>query len=229
MGSAAQLIVGLIVCFVFAMLYAAYSPYLDRSDDRLATVCQVSLFFSLVSSIALKMERDTSADALGVLLVVSLCVPPVLAIAFQGGDVVPSGPRLVRRIVADATSAMSHWFGKNIGVHLKRWLVEKCDESMVESRERSTATTIVSVIEHADVVEESKSDVVEEPKPDVLEFKQRVRLRAMLEDFMASRKGGSGRARVLPNERRHRVAAAAVAVRVPSTPRTKVAWEACAT
>ena len=44
----------------------------------LGTVCQTSLFFSLVSSIALKMEQDSSHDALGVLLLVMLAVPPVI-------------------------------------------------------------------------------------------------------------------------------------------------------
>ena len=45
----------------------------------LGTVCQTSLFFSLVSSIALKMEQDSSKDVLGVLLLIMLALPPVRA------------------------------------------------------------------------------------------------------------------------------------------------------
>ena len=43
------------------------------------TVCQISLFFSLVSSIGLKIESDSSSEVLGVLLLIMLAVPPVLA------------------------------------------------------------------------------------------------------------------------------------------------------
>jgi len=82
-GSSAQLIVGLLVCFVSYGMYASYEPYIKDSDDWLAKVCQVSLFFSLVSSIALKMESDSSTEALGVLLVFTLMVPPVTAFLFE--------------------------------------------------------------------------------------------------------------------------------------------------
>ena len=83
-GSAAQLICGLMVCFLSFGMYASYDPYVAESDDRLAKVCQTALFFSLVSAIAIKMERDSSAEALGVLLIFTLAVPPVLAFVFHG-------------------------------------------------------------------------------------------------------------------------------------------------
>ena len=38
MGSAAQLIVGLIICFISMMLYTTFSPYTAVSDDQLAKV-----------------------------------------------------------------------------------------------------------------------------------------------------------------------------------------------
>lgn len=82
-GSSAQLIVGLLVCFISYGMYASYEPYVKDSDDWLAKVCQVSLFFSLVSSIALKVEADSSTEALGVLLLFTLAVPPVTAFLFE--------------------------------------------------------------------------------------------------------------------------------------------------
>merc|ERR1711935_785743 len=82
-GSSAQLIVGLLVCFVSYGMYASYKPYTKGSDGWLSKVCQVSLFFSLVSSIALKMEPDNSTEALEGLLVFMLMVPPVLAFLFE--------------------------------------------------------------------------------------------------------------------------------------------------
>jgi len=82
-GSSAQLIVGLLVCFISYGMYASYKPYVKGSDGWLSKVCQVSLFFSLVSSIALKMEPGSSTEALGVLLVVTLMVPPAAALLFE--------------------------------------------------------------------------------------------------------------------------------------------------
>ena len=82
-GSSAQLITGLLVCFLSYGMYSSYEPYIKDSDDLLAKVCQVSLFFSLVSSIALKMEPDKSTEALEGLLVFMLMVPPVLAFLFE--------------------------------------------------------------------------------------------------------------------------------------------------
>ena len=64
-------------------MYASYEPYVRDSDDRLAKVAQVSLFFSLVSSIALKVESDSSTEALGNVLIITLMVPPVSAFLFQ--------------------------------------------------------------------------------------------------------------------------------------------------
>mmetsp|Transcript_55527 Transcript_55527/g.133014 ORF Transcript_55527/g.133014 Transcript_55527/m.133014 type:complete len:180 (-) Transcript_55527:188-727(-) len=66
-------------------MYASYEPYIKDSDDWLAKVCQVSLFFSLVSSIALKVEQDSSTEALSVLLLFTLAVPPVTAFFFESG------------------------------------------------------------------------------------------------------------------------------------------------
>ena len=83
-GSAAQLICGLLVCFISFGMFVNFDPYVDDGDDRLAAVCQIALFFSLVSSIALKMENDTSSATLGVILLnFTLAVPPILAFFYQ--------------------------------------------------------------------------------------------------------------------------------------------------
>ena len=82
-GSSAQLICGLLVCFVSFGMYASYAPHANQADSRLSKICQVSLFFSLVSSITLKMEEDESAEELGIVLLVLLAVPPVIAFFFQ--------------------------------------------------------------------------------------------------------------------------------------------------
>jgi hypothetical protein len=102
MGSPAQLIVGLLVCFISSMVYSAFDPYLDSSNDRVAIrcaaldhgsvqvaansllrswrrSCNVSLFFALVSSIVLRLEHDTSSGVLGVLLLIAMSMPGLLA------------------------------------------------------------------------------------------------------------------------------------------------------
>ena len=50
----------------------------------MAKVSQVSLFFALVSSIALKMEPDKSLETLGVLLIFTVALPLVIALLFLG-------------------------------------------------------------------------------------------------------------------------------------------------
>ena len=82
-GSATQLIFGLLICFFSFGMYVSYEPYIEASDDRLSKVCQASLFFSLVSSIVLKMEPDNSTETLGVILLFTVIAPPVLAILFE--------------------------------------------------------------------------------------------------------------------------------------------------
>ena len=57
----------------------------QASDGLVAKVSQVSLFFSLVSSIALKMEPDKSLETLGVVLLFTVAVPPLLAFLFLSG------------------------------------------------------------------------------------------------------------------------------------------------
>jgi hypothetical protein len=79
-GFPQQACIGLLVCFVSTTLYAAHSPYTNSDDGWFALICQLSLFFVLVSTIALNMDGETSADALGVLLVATLVVPAVIAI-----------------------------------------------------------------------------------------------------------------------------------------------------
>ena len=49
MGSVAQLTYGLIIAFLSFGAYTFLAPYRDPSDDRLAQLCQMQIFFSLVS------------------------------------------------------------------------------------------------------------------------------------------------------------------------------------
>ena len=84
-GSVSQLIFGLMVCFLTFGAYMVYAPYVDDSDDHLAQLCQVQIFFALVSSIALKYDLGTLADSrnMGALLSVLTILPLVFGVLLE--------------------------------------------------------------------------------------------------------------------------------------------------
>jgi len=83
MGSPEQLVIGLLLCFTSSMVYSAFAPFLDVTDDRVASSCNVCLFFALVSSIVLKMERNSSSGVMDVLLLIAMMLPAVLVFLLQ--------------------------------------------------------------------------------------------------------------------------------------------------
>ena len=76
-GSVSQLIFGLLVCFLTFGAHMVYAPYIEDNDDRLAQLCQVQIFFSLLVSIALKYDTGTLRNAtnIDVLLTVLTILP----------------------------------------------------------------------------------------------------------------------------------------------------------
>jgi uncharacterized membrane protein YgcG len=83
-GSVSQLVFGLVVCFLTFGVHMVYHPYIERADDRLAQLCQVQIFFSLLSSIVLKYDENTIRDAtnidvlLGALTLLPICIGFIL-------------------------------------------------------------------------------------------------------------------------------------------------------
>ena len=77
MGSPGQLVVGLLMCFITFGIYASFAPFEDPLDDRLSTVCQLSIFFSLLASIV--TNAYPNEPAMAVILPVLLVAPVVLA------------------------------------------------------------------------------------------------------------------------------------------------------
>ena len=55
-GSVAQLIFGLIICFVTFGAYSFFEPYANREDNHLALMAQAQIFFCMLSSIGLKFD-----------------------------------------------------------------------------------------------------------------------------------------------------------------------------
>ena len=84
-GSVGQLIFGLMVCFLTFGAHMLYNPYLEHSDDRIAQLCQLQIFFSLLSSMLLKYDPDTIHDpgALDACLSALMFLPILLIIYLE--------------------------------------------------------------------------------------------------------------------------------------------------
>ena len=82
MGSAPQLIFGLVVCFLTYGIYSLVEPYEDKADTYLALLAQAQIFFSLISSISLNFQRlsPTSEDNIDILLTILLTTPFVIGL-----------------------------------------------------------------------------------------------------------------------------------------------------
>ena len=63
--------------------YMMYAPFIDDGDDLLSQICQLQIFFSLLSSIILK--TNPNSPAMGVLLPILIGVPPISAFVFESG------------------------------------------------------------------------------------------------------------------------------------------------
>ena len=77
-GGNAQLVWGLLVCFVSFGMYMQFEPYAERSDDHLAQIAQMQIFLTLVASIGLRMtppDEDLAKIVSGLLFAI-----PVIAL-----------------------------------------------------------------------------------------------------------------------------------------------------
>ena len=75
-----QLTLGLILCFLSFGVYSWIKPYRYQSDDNLQTVCQVSVFFALLSKIPLENPNISADTTVAVILGVMSLVPPLIAV-----------------------------------------------------------------------------------------------------------------------------------------------------
>ena len=78
-----QLTCGLIVCFITFGSYMMYAPFIDDGDDLLSQVCQLQIFFSLLSAIVLKTNPNSAA--MGYILPIMILIPPLAAVVFECG------------------------------------------------------------------------------------------------------------------------------------------------
>ena len=84
--------IGLIVCFGSLGVFSWFRPYRNPSDNTLQLICQVGIFFALLSKIILDHPDMTSTQSsvLGVMLIALVLVP--LAITLLHAVLDPSEP-----------------------------------------------------------------------------------------------------------------------------------------
>jgi len=85
-GSPTQLIFGLLVCFVTFGMYTSIKPYEEARANVLAQICQVQVFFALVSAIALSFDqnkKDSSSRTLDIMLTVLTFMPLTIGILLR--------------------------------------------------------------------------------------------------------------------------------------------------
>jgi len=78
-----QLTLGLIICFVTFGMYMMYAPFIDDGDDFLSQICQMQIFFSLLSTIIL--QTDPNSPLMAVLLPMLIGFPPLSGFIFESG------------------------------------------------------------------------------------------------------------------------------------------------
>jgi len=82
-GEPLQLTLSLLICFTTFGMYMMYAPFISDSDDLLSQVCQMQIFFTLVSGLV--QAADPENPAMAILLPVLVLVPPLAAVIFQTG------------------------------------------------------------------------------------------------------------------------------------------------
>jgi len=76
-GSIEQLLFALIITFITFGLYTMLKPYKEWEDNTVAIMCQIAIFFALVSSLALAEASPSGAVARGMdaTLLILFCTP----------------------------------------------------------------------------------------------------------------------------------------------------------
>ena len=82
-GSIGQLVLGLLVCFLYSCLVCHIMPYTEPSDNVLAIATQFSLFLTMLMSVAVRDESfndEAPPSSVVSILLLSAIVPVVIAV-----------------------------------------------------------------------------------------------------------------------------------------------------
>jgi hypothetical protein len=81
-GSGSQIVCSMLICILSGSLYSHYEPFVEKSDDYVASVAQTQLFFTLFASLIIRAgfaEEDNYNEIFfdGMLVFIQCCVPLV--------------------------------------------------------------------------------------------------------------------------------------------------------
>ena len=119
-----------------------YAPFIDAGDDLLSQICQMQIFFSLLSTIIL--QANPNSPLMGVLLPMLIAFPPLSGFIFESGVL----EELAKLSGGDNGWPIPFTGGKRVGVGLKAKTV-------------STLERILGVKQAPEEPEEEDADVVE--------------------------------------------------------------------
>ena len=82
-GSPEQLVLGLIICFLFEMAYLFFLPFGSVADNALAIVSQFATFVTLLQAVSIKYDSGGElSDSVSIILLTALVVPVFLIVFF---------------------------------------------------------------------------------------------------------------------------------------------------
>ena len=106
-GGNAQLVWGLLVCFLTFGVYSLEAPFISDSDDKLQQMAQTQVFLTLVSSIGLRMTPPD--ETLATIVAALLFALPIIAIFMEStlADELRGGARMGKQVGAKLMGMMS--------------------------------------------------------------------------------------------------------------------------
>jgi hypothetical protein len=107
-----QIIYGLLVCFLTFGANAWFQPYSDPTDDQLASLCQLVIFFSLLASVIDSFDDSTLRTNynMDVLPVVFTLVSLVASFLNESASFIPNAATAVQLLPQEMThSQVANW------------------------------------------------------------------------------------------------------------------------
>ena len=61
-GTSSQVLLGLLVAFVFCLIVVDFDPYVDRTDNFLQQICTIQVVLNLLIGLVLKLDNNSSGE-----------------------------------------------------------------------------------------------------------------------------------------------------------------------
>jgi hypothetical protein len=85
-GSGSQIVISMLICFLSISLYSYYEPFIEKTDNRIASVAQLQLYFTLFASLVIRTgiseEDNYSPFFFDAMLVMLQLIGPCVAVYY---------------------------------------------------------------------------------------------------------------------------------------------------